>query len=71
MDAGNIWDFGNEGAADEFSFDSIGLDWGLGIRLNMDFILLRVDAGVRLHDPGRADGDRWGHKRRHFRGERL
>lgn len=39
--------------------ESLGLNWGLGLRLNMDFILLRVDAGVRLHDPGRVAGERW------------
>ena len=71
VDAGNIWDFGNEGADDEFSFDSIGLDWGLGIRLNMDFILLRVDAGVRLHDPGRNAGDRWVQPNQWFKGSNM
>ena len=25
----------------------------------MDFILLRLDAGMRIHDPGRPSGDRW------------
>ena len=59
LDAGNIWDFAERGADDAFSFESIALDWGLGLRLNLDFILVRVDAGIRLHDPGRAQGDRW------------
>ena len=71
VDAGNIWNYGSPEEAGTFSFDSIGLDWGLGIRLNMDFILLRVDAGVRLHDPGRADGDRWVQPRQWFKGSNM
>ena len=63
FDAGNCWDVYNGSEDSIFSFsnlgESIGLDWGLGIRLNMDFILLRLDAGMRIHDPGRPSGDRW------------
>lgn len=59
VDAGNIWDFAEKGREDAFSFSSIAMDWGLGLRLNLDFILLRLDAGLRLHDPGRTAGDRW------------
>ena len=59
VDAGNIWDFAPRGQDDAFSFDSIALDWGLGLRLNMDFILLRLDAGFRIHDPGRDAAHRW------------
>ena len=58
VDAGNIWDLsGTEG--ETFSLEGIGLDWGLGLRVNLDFILLRLDAGVRVHDPARDAGDRW------------
>lgn len=62
-DVGNIWDI--QDGSDESSFslktlpEAIGLDWGLGLRINLDFILLRLDAGFRLHDPGRDAGDRW------------
>ena len=59
VDAGNIWDFAPRGQDDAFSFESIALDWGLGLRLNMDFILLRLDAGFRIHDPGRDAAHRW------------
>ena len=68
-DAGNIWNIQRpEVNAEEMTDsyfnirnfgESIGLDWGLGIRVNLDFLLIRVDAGVRLHDPVRAAGDRW------------
>ena len=62
-DAGNIWDLYNSTEDGSFKFstlgESIGLDWGLGLRLNLDFILLRLDSGIRIHDPGRDSGDRW------------
>ena len=70
-DAGNIWnlphpdmDFTDENdILGLFDFKklgtSIGLDWGLGIRVNLGFLLIRVDGGVRLHDPARAEGNRW------------
>lgn len=70
-DAGNIWNFPirsedtGELVYDDSSFSfktfpkSIALDWGLGIRVNLDFLLVRVDAGIRLHDPARKEGDRW------------
>ncbi len=67
VDAGNIWDL-NDADADEdanaqFRWnklgESLGLDWGLGIRLNLNMILIRVDGGIRLHDPARTAGNRW------------
>ncbi len=58
FDAGNIWDIKDTDES-AFSFDSIAMDWGLGIRLNLDFILLRLDAGFRIYDPGRTDGKYW------------
>ena len=58
-DAGNIWEFGSAGSHGIFTWDSIALNWGLGLRLNMDVILLRLDAGFRVYDPGRDEGLRW------------
>ena len=66
VDAGNIWNIPRKEVNDTtgvFSFnnlgESIGLDWGLGIRMNLGFLLIRVDGGLRLHDPARAEGNRW------------
>ena len=67
LDAGNVWDYATteeeKDDPDVFSFktlpESFGMNWGVGLRLNLDLILLRVDAGFRLHDPGRAEGERW------------
>ena len=67
-DAGNIWDFptnaDEEYSGDEFrlnanTLEGIGLDWGLGIRLNFGLILIRIDTGFRIHDPGKDKGQRW------------
>ena len=38
-----------------FKFDSfyrhIAADWGAGLRLNLDFVLLRLDLGMKIYDP--------------------
>ena len=30
---------------------SIAVDWGIGLRLDLSFILVRIDTGFQLHDP--------------------
>ena len=61
VDAGNIWDLrktpGSEGGAN-FSFDSIAADWGMGIRVNLDFILVRIDLGTKIYEPCRPVDER-------------
>ena len=39
--------------------ESIALDWGFGLRVNLSFLLVRLDLGLRVHDPGRESGERW------------
>lgn len=56
-EAGNIWMLSE--LKGESMIKTIAADWGLGLRLNLDFILLRIDAGLRLHDPARPEGSRW------------
>jgi len=63
MDAGNVWLL-EDGAPDVASFDSTkssGLAWstGTGLRYDLEFFILRVDAALRLHDPLQMDGARW------------
>lgn len=67
VDAGNVWEVG-EPAKDEdpgwyFSFanlkNSIAASWGIGLRVDLNFLVLRVDYGMRFHDPARAEGDKW------------
>ncbi len=61
-DAGNIWTLkemdGDNGKHTRFGFDSIAADWGLGLRIDLNFLILRVDTGFKLHDPSRND-DCW------------
>jgi len=72
-ETGNIWEFApkaDEGQRNgaQFSIQSLAADWGVGIRVNLDFILIRVDAGFRIHDPAREAGDRWVKPRDWFHG---
>ncbi len=66
IDAGNIWTIRNykEQPGGYFQFDKfieqIGLSYGLGIRANFDFFILRLDMGIKLYDPGYTNSsDRW------------
>ena len=62
-DAGNVWTL--QGADSEenqlarFRWDtfgeSIAANWGTGIRLDFGFLLLRLDLGLRVHDPAREN----------------
>lgn len=54
-EAGNVWEMGTT----PVTWGSVAADWGVGVRVNLDFILIRLDAGFRIHDPARAEGDRW------------
>lgn len=56
LDAGNVWNTGKYAESDEklklsTLGQSIAVDWGLGLRLDLSFILVRVDTGIQLHDP--------------------
>ena len=63
VDAGNIWTLKTDGSEsmDESMFrwkglgDSIAANWGVGARLNLGFLLLRIDMGMKIHDPSRTD----------------
>ena len=57
VDAGNIWTIKNyEGQPgglfkfDEF-YKQIAVSYGVGFRINLDFLLLRLDAGMKAYDP--------------------
>ena len=57
IDAGNIWTIkdyqGQPGGVfkfDEF-YKQIAIAYGLGLRVNLSFLLLRLDAGMKAYDP--------------------
>lgn len=61
-DLGNVWLHGEEVAEDAaWSWDLNGFGWGagLGVRMDLEFFLLRLDGGLRIHDPGETQGQRW------------
>ena len=62
-DAGNIWQHGNgdnDGTSwNSSGFSSVALSAGIGLRLDFDFFLIRLDAALRLHDPTHSEGERW------------
>lgn len=55
-EVGNVWDF--NGPNPEW-LSTLAGDWGIGLRLNLDFILLRLDWGLKLYEPSREAGQRW------------
>ena len=65
VDAGNVWalkaDDSEEGQISLFRWKdfgkSIAANWGVGVRLDFGFLLLRLDLGLKIHDPAREQ--RW------------
>ncbi len=61
VDAGNVWTLQHDmkDSKDPSNFrwstfgESIAANWGLGVRLDFDFLLLRFDMGMKIHDPAR------------------
>lgn len=57
VDAGNVWTLHQEDKLSMFSpstlGESIAADWGTGVRVNLNFLVLRIDLGMKLHDPAR------------------
>lgn len=65
VDAGNIWTLKDDGTengrksmltGDTFG-KSIAANWGVGLRLDFSFLILRLDLGLKVHDPAREQ--RW------------
>ena len=61
VDAGNIWTLRNyedqPGGQFRFSsfFKQLAASYGLGLRLNFDYFILRFDAAMKAHDPSGVD----------------
>lgn len=66
LDLGNVWNLKYENTAEGLLsafklndfYNSLAADWGTGVRVNLDFILLRVDFGMKMIDPSRSQGKR-------------
>ena len=69
FDLGNIWYIKNNDAniPDEavFHFNSfykqLAFNTGIGLRLDIQFAVLRLDWGIQLHNPNNPVGKRWIH----------
>ena len=63
VDAGNIWSLKDNGFADDFKFNKflsqMGVGTGIGLRINVAYITLRLDAAYKVYDPNQPEGDRW------------
>ena len=63
VDAGNVWLHGDN-APDVTTWGSIGwssvaVGSGMGVRYDFEVVVLRLDAGLRVHDPVQEEGRRW------------
>jgi outer membrane protein insertion porin family len=75
LDAGNIWTFSRDkdlGAGREFSdfrfnrfYKEIAIGTGAGLRLDLSFLILRFDMGIKVYDPV------WTYTRDRFRLNKL
>jgi len=59
VDVGNVWTVGVDKNVSNFDFGSIAADGGLGMRLNLNVLVLRLDMGVKLYEPSRPTDERW------------
>jgi len=64
LDAGNIWTFWPDASrpGSQFSYkflNDIAVGTGLGVRFDLKFVLLRIDAGLKLRDPAITEGTKW------------
>lgn len=61
-ETGNVWLWKSDNPSECLTKDfykTLAADWGSGVRVDLSFIVLRLDLGFRLHDPARAMGSRW------------
>ena len=69
FDLGNIWYIGRKDVSypesSVFRFNSfykqLAFNTGIGLRLDIDFAVLRLDWGIQLHNPNNPEGERWIH----------
>ncbi len=73
VDAGNIWTLDGDDEEGRFNWNNfkngIAADWGIGVRVDLNFILVRLDMGLVTRDPSRSDPwvgpDGWFHRGGH------
>jgi outer membrane protein assembly factor BamA len=65
IDCGNIWtikEYTNQPGG-YFQWDTfykeLAIGAGLGLRIDLNFLILRFDAGIKVYNPAREEGKRW------------
>ena len=62
-EVGNVWQTMRDSGEEDFRLSEIPMtlaaDWGIGLRVNLDFILVRLDVGFKVYEPSRDEGARW------------
>jgi len=63
LDMGNIWSLKDNRPGTEFAltgfYKEIAIGTGAGLRYDFSFVIIRVDLGIKLHDPSMDVGSRW------------
>lgn len=75
VDAGNVWSFASSAPLDSAGntptwtgetkflpnqfYKQLGVGTGFGLRFDFTFLILRLDVGIKVYDPARAEGDRF------------
>lgn len=65
LDAGNSWMIGRDEARPgaDFRYDrfykEIAIGTGVGLRMDFDFLVIRLDLATKALDPARPEGERW------------
>ena len=65
MDAGNIWTWKGEDITPGSSFDikrfykEIAVGIGFGLRINIQFLILRFDLAAKVYDPSLPEKERF------------
>ncbi len=67
LDLGNVWYLkDSEGVYDQSAifygdefYKQLGFNTGFGVRLDIQFAVLRLDWGIQIHNPNKLEGQRW------------
>ena len=65
VDVGNTWTFRQDPSRPGANFQmdrfykELAVGTGLGLRMDFDFLVLRLDMGVKAYDPARPEGERY------------
>ena len=72
FDVGNVWYLNQSPtiSSDQVFnihnfYEQLGFNTGLGVRIDISFVILRLDWGLQLYNPNRPVGERWLHDQ-HF-----